>query len=259
MLRSGLVSITFRQLSPEQIVELVAKAGLEAIEWGGDVHVPHGDLDRAAAVGRMTRDAGLAVASYGSYYRVGDQEPVAFDDVLQTAVELGAPLTRVWAGDKGSAEADDEYRGRIVAESRRIANLALSDGLFIAYEAHANSLTDTSASARRLLEAVDHENVKTYWQATVGMTSQRCLEGLRAVAPWLANVHAFTWAGRGESLERRALAEGEDPWRAYLAEAAAAEGDRFVMLEFVRDDEPEQFLADAETLKRWLAEVNADA
>ena len=48
--RTGLVSVTFRKLTPEKIIELVSEAGLNAIEWGGDVHVPHGDLKRAAEV-----------------------------------------------------------------------------------------------------------------------------------------------------------------------------------------------------------------
>lgn len=57
MLLPGLVSITFRKLSPGEIVELVATAGLVGIEWGGDVHVPHGDFARAAEVRKLTEGA----------------------------------------------------------------------------------------------------------------------------------------------------------------------------------------------------------
>ena len=71
MLKSGLVSVSFRSLPPEEIVRLAAGCGLGAIEWGGDVHVPPGDIANAARVGEMTRAAGLAVSSYGSYYRLG--------------------------------------------------------------------------------------------------------------------------------------------------------------------------------------------
>ena len=49
-LKTGLVSITFREKSPEEIVGLVVEAGLDGIEWGGDVHVPHGDLAKAREV-----------------------------------------------------------------------------------------------------------------------------------------------------------------------------------------------------------------
>ena len=43
---TGLVSVTFRDKTPAEIVSEVKKAGLDAIEWGGDVHVPHGDVKR---------------------------------------------------------------------------------------------------------------------------------------------------------------------------------------------------------------------
>ncbi|MGA0333516.1 MAG: hypothetical protein ACO3N7_00525 [Kiritimatiellia bacterium] len=62
-LRSGLVSITFRKISASQLIEEVVKAGQQGIEWGGDVHVPHGDTRKAEQVARWTRDAGLETAA----------------------------------------------------------------------------------------------------------------------------------------------------------------------------------------------------
>ena len=63
--------MTFRKLAPEEIIALVAKSGLKGIEWGGDIHVRHGDLIQARKVCRLTEENGLTVASYGSYYNVG--------------------------------------------------------------------------------------------------------------------------------------------------------------------------------------------
>jgi 3-dehydroshikimate dehydratase len=103
MIRSGLVSITFRQLSPAEIAALAAQAGLEAIERGGDV-------EEARAVRRTTEDAGLQVAAYGAYYRVGHEEPCPFAEVLETAVALtrglaqGAPLVVAIGPDVGTAD-----------------------------------------------------------------------------------------------------------------------------------------------------------
>ena len=71
MLIPGLVSITFRSLAPEEIIRLAAQADVQSIEWGGDIHVPAGEVDRAREVGRWTREAGLMVSAYGSYYRLG--------------------------------------------------------------------------------------------------------------------------------------------------------------------------------------------
>ena len=101
-MKPGLVSISFRKLSWQDTLSLAKTAGLEAIEWGGDVHVPHGDVALAREVGEATRAAGLEVAAYGSYYRLGEPAP-DFSDVLASAKALGAPIIRIWAGSYGPA------------------------------------------------------------------------------------------------------------------------------------------------------------
>ena len=45
-----LTSVTFRRMKPEEILRVAARAGIEGIEWGGDVHVPAGDLAAARRV-----------------------------------------------------------------------------------------------------------------------------------------------------------------------------------------------------------------
>ena len=59
MLTLGLVSITYRKLTPAEIIPLVRDAGLSCIEWGSDIHVPQTDLANARRVGEMTRGAGF--------------------------------------------------------------------------------------------------------------------------------------------------------------------------------------------------------
>ena len=116
MLFTGLVSVTFRQLAPREIAQLAVAAGLRGIEWGGDIHVPHGDIPAARAVRQITAEAGLQVLAYGSYFRF--QPDQAFELVLETAVALGAPLIRIWAGNQPSATIGAAERATIVAESR---------------------------------------------------------------------------------------------------------------------------------------------
>ena len=256
MLYSGLVSITFRQLAPQDVIDLARQAGLDSIEWGGDVHVPHGDVARAREVAAQTTAAGLRVSSYGSYYRLRREEPAPFEDVLATAVALGAPLIRVWAGDTASADVDAAERERIVQESRRIAELAAQAGVGISYEYHGNTLTDTRESAVALLQAVDHPNMTCFWQPAQKTTPQARQTDLQAVAPWLTNVHVFQW-GAGGYHDRLPLAQGADEWAGYLRQLAALPGDRDLLLEFVRGDAPAAFLEDAAVLKGWLAQVNA--
>jgi len=232
----GLVSVTFRQLSVPEIVTLVAKAGLRAVEWGGDVHVP----DEAAARETAARcaDAGIEVSAFGSYYRAGAGG--SFDDVLRTAVALGAPRIRIWAGERGSAVEPD--RAAVVADIARVAALAASEGVTVCLEYHANTLTDTLESTVDILAEVPA--VRPYWQPPIGSSAADALTAVETLRPVTA--HVFSWTDTGERLP---LADRESLWLPVLAAMRSGHA----LLEFVRDDDPAAFAEDAATLSRWLS------
>lgn len=253
MIYPGLVSITFRKLAPAEVAALVKKAGLRGIEWGGDVHVPHGDLGRAREVRELTLEHGLATAAYGSYYRAGQSESngMPFARVLETAVELGAPTIRVWPGGAGSDTVDEEARWKVIEDLRRIAGLAAKAGVTITTEFHAGTLTDTNESAAKLLVETDHPNLFTGWQPHNGESTDECVDGLRAVLPRVSTIHVFHWWPT--AAERHPLADGKARWDAFWPLLRQAPGDRHALLEFVKGDEPAAFLRDAATLREWLA------
>ena len=262
MIHGGLVSITFRSLSPRAIVGLVSRAGLQGIEWGGDVHVPHGDLDRAREVRQLTLDAGLQVAAYGSYYRVGCAEKTSglyFPRVLESAVALGAPVIRVWAGDRGSAVSDAAWRETVAMDARRIEHMAREAGIGVAFEYHGGTLTDTGESARQWMQAVGAAGLTCYWQPPVGLEDELRVEGLRQILPWLGNFHVFFWKTGVDAQsppDRRPLAEGIESWSRYLSvirQAPAAH--RYGLIEFVRNEDPDQFLQDAAVLHSILEDL----
>jgi len=246
VMKTGLVSVTFRNLSPEEIVPLAKQAGLSGIEWGGDIHVPAGDLDRADRVRLLTEEAGLQVISYGSYYRAGEWQD--FAPVLSTAVRLKAPAIRIWAGVKGSGEADEAYFDRVAEDSRRVCQMAAKEDIAICYEYHGGTLTDTPESALELRERVGMENLKLYWQPRFDRSIEENIRALKMVRPWLWNVHAFTW---DEDHRRYPLSDGEKVWKEY---ARYFGEDNAVMLEFVAEDAPEQMLRDAQTLHKILSD-----
>lgn len=254
MIHSGLLSVSFRQLKAEDVVQLAAQAGVTGIEWGGDIHVPHGDIAKAKQVRDYTVDHGLKVAAYGSYYRVGDRlsDAIPFEAVLESAVSLSAPTIRVWAGRVGSARADQRTWDEVVKDSLRIADLAKEAGVTVSYEYHANTLTDTADSTSRLLQLTPHTHLYTLWQPTIGLSHAEQLERLERIPSRLGNIHVFHWDG----LERLPLEEGGELWRDYLQCIARQPGERYAMLEFIKDDDPTQFLRDAEVLSRLLKEVD---
>ena len=251
MMKPGLVSITLRKHSPVEIVDLCVRAGLKGIEWGGDVHVPHGDLRRAREVAAATRGAGLAVSSYGSYYRPESDKSPAWNEVLQTAILLGAPVIRAWAGPRASDQVDEKERIKIVDDLRRCAESARAANVRLALEYHANTLTDTNESAQRLARELEGSGALFYWQPPNRMPHGEALAGLQALADNVCALHVFSWATSGDGIERLPLEAGEDRWREYLPEATRAD---WALLEFVKDDDPEQVVRDARCLRSWLEE-----
>lgn len=234
MIRPGLVSVTFRSLSWERVLALTVEARLEGIEWGGDVHAPPGDLARAEAIARESATHGVAVVCYGSYYRFGecmDAPGPSFDAVLATAVALGAPVLRVWAGHKGSARVSTQERQAVVEQAKRCADMAARHNCRIAFEYHGNTLTDTVESALSLVGAIDHPNVSLLWQPAVGRAVMERETELVRVLPFLAHVHCFHWGPAGFT-DKRPLAEGAPEWRRYLR-AIPADQSTWALLEFL--------------------------
>lgn len=254
MKKSGLCSITFRQLSVKEVLKLAKQADLDGIEWGGDVHVPPGEFELAKKVANLTKSAGLDVVSYASYYRVGIENDVSFETILETSVNLKAPSIRVWAGRKGSDIADENYRKKVVKDTKRIADLAEKRNIIIHFEYHARTLTDTPESAVCLMEDINRSNVNLYWQPAVGKTVEERLDSIKKIKPWLSHIHTFHW----EEITRLPFDKGLSEWEKYIDAINQSKSmepkHRYFLMEFVKDDSTEQFLEDTKVLKILLEE-----
>ncbi|MDF3131060.1 TIM barrel protein [Kiritimatiellaeota bacterium B1221] len=249
-IRSGLVSISFRKLSAGDLIEEVVKAGQQGVEWGGDVHVPHGDTAKAEQVARWMGDAGLESAAYGSYYRLAEADSPEIEAVLDAAEALGTSTVRVWAGKKASADADEAYRDAVKADTRRICSLAAKQNLRIAFEYHGNTLTDSIDSAGELLNDLQIDNLDSLWQPPNGQPEEICEKSLQAILPRISNVHVFHW-GKG-FMDRYALAEGKTRWQRYFELLQAEQKPRWALMEFVKDDALAQYHEDAKVLAEIL-------
>lgn len=253
MIRPGLCSVTFRALAVGDVVRAAADAGLECIEWAGDVHVPAGDARAAEDARLATEQAGLAVASYGSYLAFeGTQEEFEKEaaDVLDAARELGAPRIRVWAGRSASMDVSAPERERIVARIRDVADRARADGIELGLEFHGGTLTDDIDSALRLLEEVDRETVRSYWQPHQDMEARAAIGTLRRVLPAASTIHVFSW---WPDHQRHPLAARADLWREAFAVLAAEGSDRDALLEFIPGDDPSLLPREAGTLRSLIA------
>ncbi|MEJ1088769.1 sugar phosphate isomerase/epimerase [Microbacterium sp. Mu-80] len=248
-MRPGLCSVTFRQLTPEHLAPLAAEAGLEVIEWGGDVHVPPGDPERAAEVARATSDAGLETCSYGSYFRSGADEQLT--PILDSAEALGTDRVRIWAGRVDSADASPDEYSQVIARLRDATSEASERGIALALEFHRGTLADNPGAVLRLLADVGSPALTTYWQPSVGAADDLALAEYDAVAAHTSAVHVFSW---WPAAERLRLHERAELWRGVIAAAAAQPSPpRDALLEFVPDDDPALLASEAATLREWLA------
>ncbi len=246
----GLCSISFRRHSPLEVLRLASAADLQAVEWGGDIHVPPGNLPTAKTVRRQTEDAGIKISSYGSYYRVGISKD--FTAVLDSARELGAPAIRVWAGIKGSRETSKEERHAILEDARRCADQAGAAGLNFDFEYHDHTLTDHPESVTDLMRELPEPAIRFSWQPPHGRPEEDSLATLRAVLPRLGHVHVFEWWPGPET--RLPLDHGKSRWTRFLALAATSPGaGRCALLEFMPGDDPAALPREAETLRSLLS------
>lgn len=251
MFLTGLVSVTYRKMTPAEIITAARAAHLSAIEWGGDIHVPMGETGTAARVGGMTRGAALQPISYGTYYAAGTNG-AQFEDVFRRCVEtadiLGAPNLRLWAGKRNSEDVTKAERAAMVEELRTCAKLAASRGKTISFEYHQNTLTNCAPSAVQLIEELAMPNVSLYWQPNQFVSFAQNVENLQLVLPYVSNVHVFAWREH----DRFLLSEHADMWRRYLDILAQNPSDHGLLLEFVPNDDPSLLCGEAATLRSWL-------
>ena len=238
----GMTSVTFREKTIEEVAALAKRAGLSEIEWGGDRHVPPMDGEAIRKARAAMEEQALLCSSYGSYYRIGDNDEEAFRAVCRTAQALGASLVRTWLGRRGSAVMPAEMRTALLEETKRLSAIAEAYGQTLAFEFHGKTLNDTGEASVSFLTACASENVKTYWQP---LSFSDNAGNLALVLPYLAAVHVFAW---DDAYVRYPLAEGKAAWKTYLSILEKADVSTKLIMEFVKDDSSEQFFADAAVL-----------
>lgn len=186
-MKIGLCTISNKEESIESICETAAASGVDGIElWGG--HIDSGVSPREMA--STAADRSLSVLSYGSYLRAGTE---TFDDELEaeldTAVDCGADLIRVWAGESGYADHDPERFEQSVTDLTRLVRAAGERGIEVTVERHKNSHTDKQAGAQRLIEAVDSPHLGLNWQPLFGQSPEEVVLDAEQLAPLSNNVH----------------------------------------------------------------------
>jgi len=253
MFKSGVVSVSFRPNSTDEIIKAASEAGLSLIEWGSDVHSPAGDLGLARKIKSDSEKSGIKTVSYGSYFRVGVTSNEEFPKYLESAKALGSSVIRIWAYRSVKATEGEEWE-TVVAAAKEICKMAEPYGIRICLECHNGSITEDYKTALAFLKAVDHELFGMYWQPNQLKSLEYNIEAVTALVPYISCLHVFHFINN----EKAPLSEGLSDWRKYLAIIKETLGEKCIpaLLEFMPDDKIETLAREAATLNALLEEFN---
>ena len=243
MHKTGLVSISFRSYSPEEIVKAAAKAGLKCIEWGSDVHAPCTETEKLHRIALLQAEYGIECCSYGTYFRLGVTPLSELSDYIQAAKMLGTNILRLWCGTKPAEAYEPEEKEELLSQCRQAAAMAEDAGVILCMECHIKSFTETVAGALELMEAVNSPAFRMYWQPNQFRSIEENRHYARTLQEYTTHIHVFQWKGK----ERFSLSDGIAEWKTYLSEFS---GGHALLLEFMPDDDIDSLPREAEALRQ---------
>jgi len=244
----GLVSVSFREYSAEEILNAMKSVGLTCIEWGSDIHAPCHDTVQLEKLVSLQERYGIACCSYGTYFRLGENDVNELLDYITAAKKLGTKILRLWCGAKGSGQYTAEEREALFLQCRTAAAMAKEHDVILCMECHNHTFTDTKEGALALMQAVDSPNFRMYWQPNQYKTEEENLRYAELLSLYTCHLHVFHWKGDN----RYPLSDGVKIWQNYLERF---DGERTLLLEFMPDHKIESLLAETAALMKLAGKV----
>lgn len=244
----GLVSISFRKNSPQEILAAMKQAGLTCIEWGSDIHAPKDDEARLQELAALQKQYGIRCCAYGTYFRLGQTPMEELPGYIAAAKILGTDILRLWCGTKNSEEYTPEEEEELYTLCRRAAKMAEEAGVAFCLECHMNTYTNRKEAALGLMLWVNSEAFRMYWQPHQYRTTEENVAYARLLAPYTEHLHVFNWKEK----EKFPLAEGKAFWKQYLA---CFPKDKHLLLEFMPDGKLETLKTEAAALREIAGEM----
>lgn len=235
----GLVSVSFRSHSPEQILAAMNDTGLCYIEWGSDVHVPP---EKAEEIATLQSEYSIKCCSYGTYFRLGVTPIVELEAYIKAAQALGTNILRLWCGNKNSEEYTEEEKQALFSACRAAADIAEQNGVVLCMECHNKTYTNCKESAYELMQAINSPHFKMYWQPNQYKSEDENLAYASLLAPFTRHIHVFNWKEKN----KLPLAQAVDIWKRYLQKFS---GDRMLLLEFMPDGKLSSLSTEAAALR----------
>lgn len=232
----GLCTLSNKEMSVDSVMEIAADAGYDGVEvWGRD-HIGDGSPETCREIVKQADNLGLEIPVYGSYLRPGTTTfPDEVEHELAVADRLGADKIRVWAGDQEYDDCEPSHWEQVIADLNYTAAQAKPHDVNVTVEKHANTVTDDSEGARKLIEAINHENVGLNWQPGFWLPPADLVTEAKALAPLSNNVHVQA-VPEPKSRDRCALVNAYFALERLLEPFDDGSFDGYVNVEFVDSD-----------------------
>ncbi len=183
----GFTSTSFRQIRDrEKIVRIAKEAGVDCIEWGGDVHVK--DVSDAKNTKELCDAYDIGISSYGSYYRIGSGNTEEWKKICEISAALGCGSVRVWLGEKGSRKTSEAEYETLVKDARAICATAKEYGLIVCPECHDGTFNDDTDSFLKIRQDIGEDNFRTYFQSRYKRLAYD-LDRIERTLPFIESVH----------------------------------------------------------------------
>ena len=198
----GLVSVSFRQHSPKEILEAAQTAELSCIEWGSDVHAPCNDTARLAKIAKLQKEYGIVCSSYGTYFRLNETPLEELCKYIGAAKILGTDTLRLWCGRKSGKDMTSEERQAFLEVCKKAAAIAEESCVTLCMECHRGTFTESPDDAVWLMRSVGSPHFRMYWQPFQWQsTTYKLNNGMRltsygeydADGKKVMNQHALPW------------------------------------------------------------------
>ena len=242
----GLCSVSFRNLSPIEIINICKSANLNCIEWGSDLHAPYNDIEKLQNIARLQKEYGISCSSYGTYFRLGITPIEELEGYITSAKILGTKILRIWCYDKCGNDMTDKERQDLLSVSIKASEIAKQNGVILCLECHKNSFTENLNDALWLIKSVNSPNFKTYWQPFQWKTIEDNLNYAKAISPHVENIHVFNWK-QTDTFNKYPLALAINEWVNYLKNFTPP---KTLLLEFMPNDKVEDLVIEANALKQ---------
>ena len=245
MKNTGLVSVSFRKLTIEEIIKLCKENNLDMVEWGSDVHAPFDDFEKLNQIVKLQSEYNISCCSYGTYFSLGVTPLSELSEYIKAAKILGTDILRIWGGNKNYEDMQDEERENFISQAKRAAEIAKANNVILCSEWHADTFTSCLDGGLRLVKEVNSPNFKTYWQPNRLRDFNTNLYEAKIIAPYTTHIHVFNW----DENNCYPLSDnnGIYMWKEYLK---AFSGEHKLLLEFMPKNTPEELKDEVKTLHK---------